>query len=812
VKKATTFALVVAALVATGAPPGSFATAGDDAPEAHVRPDAEKRPVLLAGAERQAVAISEWALVPAGLVHEYAGPAADPAQFRKYALVILADRSLQADGHTARSWSPQEIRTVEEYVRQGGCILFTGRVLGDICRGTDTSALPLIGAARFGGAPAGAAARILTRDKHYTETLEKESYTWVDAPYVLFGLNGGTALVGGSTDDKGPFAGMYVNNYGRGRVFYVGMDTARVARWAKDGAAYLEVLKRIAHSAGPLTVMEKKEELAARFRHDLVVWEEEQRADLGEGFAAAGKVRSLDFLFPRPGARLESVRVDMVRGEKERYPILVTPMKDAEITVEVVGSAPLKSTKIWRRTSDYHKLVPVTGRVRAKGLVTCEFWLRFSSEGSPPGEYTGSIKLSSGSSDAIRVPLVVKVWDIALPEKPSLRFSPYSGAVGFLNGLVGNPERDRRMVPQFEAYFANMKDAGFHGLNVYLHRYRFYEPARINGEEFWKLLEKDPAILKQENLPDIDFSYYDPYFAVPREKGLTEYIMLMGPASLFAPIERFSKLLGTELPPESAEYARYAVWLAREFREYLEGQGAKQLLAKHMDEISPDEIAEYNRVTSLFRRAGWKTYCTWTGKIPQTPKLIREVNANTDQWQIQLLSLDIFRTKVGRQPDLIDASDEVWFYGGGGKTYRWSYAAARAYGWYAGYYNVDGMGWWAYRMWNSRGEGVVFYDDGILYTTPALEGLADALDDAQLYLMLNRSKYPDLDRRKWDARICSFGLVGHDMGILPLTSKRYSYPGGGWDYWAFDKNTPTRLIRRARRELLVLLDESLHHR
>jgi len=70
VKKATTFALVVAALVATGAPPGSFATAGDDAPEAHVRPDAEKRPVLLAGAERQAVAISEWALVPAGLVHE----------------------------------------------------------------------------------------------------------------------------------------------------------------------------------------------------------------------------------------------------------------------------------------------------------------------------------------------------------------------------------------------------------------------------------------------------------------------------------------------------------------------------------------------------------------------------------------------------------------------------------------------------------------------------------------------------------------------------------------------------------------------
>jgi len=761
-----------------------------------------RRPVALAGTEAETLVFSTSVLVPAGLVHEHLGAAADPREFHRYALVILADRSLQTDGKTPRSWSAEEIEAVDEYVRGGGCLLLTGQVPFDLCGKRDISALAFLGAGGWGPPPSDAQVRVLTRDAPYTKSLDKETYTWANAPHVLLDLKSGTPLVGGG-EARGAFAGIHVNDYGKGKVFYVGMNTAEVARFAKDGEAYLTLLRNMAAAAAPLTVMEKKTELSRRFQTDVVVWEESQREDLGDGFATANWVPSLDFLFPLPGAKLDAIRLDLARDEKERFPVLVTTMKDARITIALSGDPVFEATQLFRRSADYHKLLPFKGRVQADKLVTCEFWLKFSSVGVAPGEYKGALNVSNESGQTYTVPIAMKVWNVALPDKPLLRFSPYSGAVGFINSLTGDPNADGAKLPQFDAYFADMKEAGFHGMEVYLHPYTFYVPVRINGEPFLTALKNNPDLLTRETLPKIDFSYYDPYFAIPRKYGMTEYIMLMGPANILRPIGSFAELLNREIREDSPEYERYALWLAREFREYLEAQGAKHLLAKHMDEISPEKLNEYKRVASLLQKAGWKAYCTWTGKIPQTPELIRQVNPNSDQWQIQLLSLDIFRTIVGREPDLIDRTDEIWFYGGGSNTYRYSYAAARAYGWYAGYYNVEGMGWWAYRMWHSRGEGVVFYDDGVVYTTPAREGLADALDDAQLYLMLNRKAYPDRDKREWDPEMYSFGLVGHDKGILPLTLKKYR---DLWDYRAFGAVSLDD-IRRARAQLLSLLEK-----
>lgn len=518
-------------------------------------------------------------------------------------------------------------------------------------------------------------------------------------------------------------------------------------------------------------------------------------------FISSGQVTpSLDGLSPQPGQEIRSIDLELARNEKESAYFLVSGLEDTELSVAVTGPDIFANTALFTRTGKVNVLIPLEGPLKLDKGRTEELWLRFSSDKTKPGVYQGAVEFKHAQSGKLlgRLPVTLRVWKVTMPARNIVHATGYSSGVGFINGLSGNPGRDEAYKKRLHAYLGNMAENRLDSLAISTNKFSIYKPVKVNGQPLLDVLTSDPQLVKADKLPPVDFSYYDSFFAIARKHGFKS-ISFMGPQALFnGPLG----CLGKDVTVDTPEGRRCACWLVGEWHRYLQKQGFKSIWAKEDDEIKPDEIASYNKICDIFQEGGWKTYTTWTGTIPKTPRLIRQVNRNAQQWQMQLLSLDIFRNLVGKQPQLIDRSDEVWFYGGGNGVYRFSYLYVRLYGWLAGYYDTDGFAWYVYCDWHEN-ETIAVLRDGVVFSSPALEGLRDAIEDAQLYAMLNRKRLPGADRRRWTPSKCSHGLVARGGDVsLPLEKLTY----GAYVFYGFRETTQDSL-RQAKAKLLHALEK-----
>jgi len=762
----------------------------------------ERKPVALAGASYgiyEKKAIVEGILKPNKIGYEDKGSWIEPAEFSRYSLVILATKVQKPDKEASSAWTAEDIRAIDAYLKSGGHLMIVQHALmepgGGWPKGLRSDKFPFFGAGRFGYLRKPIEGRVLDRDSPYTRFLDKDTYSWTTYNIAAFNLKTARPLVGAG---EGPnrSAGIFVNAVGDGKVFFIGMELFRRDKKDPDTKLYRRIVETMILSADPATLTDEQARRGDTLGKPFVVWQPTDEPKSDPAFRTF--VLPLADAWPEPGVKVPAIHLDLARAEKESCSLLVSASSDLELEITAKGPEIVRSAMMFRRTTDHNKLVPLQNSLQIGKGRTEEVWIRFSSHGIRPGEYTGAIEFAGQN-----VPVSVKVWNTVMPEKNLVRVQPYGGAVGFVNSLTGSETADEKRKAQFEAYFANMRENRIDTLELYFNRYTIWRPAKIDGRPIHAALKDNPSLLEGEDLPEIDLSYYDPYFAIAKKHGLGDYIVLHGSPALYSTqLEGLGKQLGRDLSAGTPEYRRLAVWLVTALRTYLERQGAKQLYAKVQDEIGPKAIPSYKASAELFQLAGWRPFTTWTGAIPQTPDLIRKVNPDAFQWQIQFLSLDIFRNLVNAEPALIDPTDEISYYGGGSKPYRFSYLHTRKMGWLAGYYNVEGFGFWTYRMWHSKGEGIVFYEDGKVYGTPALEGLRDAIEDAQLYAMLNRRRFKG-DKRTWTPTRFSYGLVGRTESLIPLVEKSYR---NKWNYYAIGALSD-EAIQTAKARLLEMLEK-----
>ena len=81
--------------------------------------------------------------------------------------------------------------------------------------------------------------------------------------------------------------------------------------------------------------------------------------------------------------------------------------------------------------------------------------------------------------------------------------------------------------------------------------------------------------------------------------------------------------------------------------------------------------------------------------------------------------------------------------------------------------------------------------------------LADAIEDAQLYVMLNRKTAGGDDKRSWTPTKFSYGLVGRESGLAPLVEKCYA---GLWNYYGIGA-TSLDAVLKGKARLLEMLEE-----
>jgi len=99
------------------------------------------------------------------------------------------------------------------------------------------------------------------------------------------------------------------------------------------------------------------------------------------------------------------------------------------------------------------------------------------------------------------------------------------------------------------------------------------------------------------------------------------------------------------------------------------------------------------------------------------------------------LRLVVRRASPGGKPLVrIDATDELWFYGGSSKPYRMAYSKTWVYPVLAAYHGFCGYGQWAFYHWNKT-ERIIWLDEETSGVTvsPAYCGYRDGWRDARLF-------------------------------------------------------------------------------
>jgi len=117
---------------------------------------------------------------------------------------------------------------------------------------------------------------------------------------------------------------------------------------------------------------------------------------------------------------------------------------------------------------------------------------------------------------------------------------------------------------------------------------------------------KDAAPIDLDHLPDLDFSYFDPWFEVARRQGVTRFEAHVENVGS----ERWQWALDTAFGKGRVQAgtpvaSRVSAWIFRELKGHAGRQGFHGFFAKISDEILPEDIRRTSsRPKSRARRVG----------------------------------------------------------------------------------------------------------------------------------------------------------------------------------------------------------------
>jgi hypothetical protein len=310
-----------------------------------------------------------------------------------------------------------------------------------------------------------------------------------------------------------------------------------------------------------------------------------------------------------------------------------------------------------------------------------KIWLDVKSDGRAAGDYEIPIELSVGESKAACT-LHLKVWPVDVNIPPPFHMRGYCG--GFPN-WTGGFEMTEKKLGRLEGILKTYAAAGGDVIDWNMVWYQVVRRAKLAGTEeiLAEVAKKSPERIDLENLPDLDFSYFDPWFEIARKHGVTRVETYM---SLPSNSQWQWRLLDSAVGKKRVKFNtpegnRVIVWFFDQMRRYFAAKGFTGLFCKVSDEISPEFIPAYRTAAVLAKKAGWRPFTTITGLIARTGKHINAMNPVCDLWQLSFGLKDDFLDRIGRAYALEKKTIEIkgkWGkYGNGGARGCW---AIRAFG------------------------------------------------------------------------------------------------------------------------------------
>lgn len=322
------------------------------------------------------------------------------------------------------------------------------------------------------------------------------------------------------------------------------------------------------------------------------------------------------------------------------------------------------------------ELLPIPGEaLRITSGSRESLWLRVDSSELAAGTHEAELTLRVGEA-TVGIPLRLRVWPVKVDVERPFHVRGYSGGFTVWSGEEVTEQNLRNL----EAILAKFTDLGGDVFDWAANWPQIIKNVRVaeTGELLRDVATNEPERLQIEDMPELDFSYYDPWFELCREYGVLEVQSQVMAADhpqigwkLLAPLYGADRI---EIGSPEAE--RIVVWFWGEMRRALEERGFTGFFGKVSDEISPEFIPSYIGTAKLVREAGWRPFTTVTGMIARTAEHINAMDPWCDQWQLGFGSKDTFVDLLTTRYEVIEETHELpndWVqYRNGGAKDTWS--------------------------------------------------------------------------------------------------------------------------------------------
>ena len=441
----------------------------------------------------------------------------------------------------------------------------------------------------------------------------------------------------------------------------------------------------------------------------------------------------------RAGHAISGLRFDLAPGLRESQMIGIWPLRDAtEVSVRAVHSPSADE-----RWLDDHVLVRIerpapmppnrgglTGSVyqlRPVGTFTptrdqeSRLWITLRGQDMAAGDYRFTLSIAANDAAPCDVPVHVKVWPVSLPQRRRvslemehcLALLPGCNYMDALDAL--NAPDAKRSMEAIDAYTRNLAEHGVDFAQFYPFTGNVWRFIRIKGTD--RTLAQainDPNFLDRDPLPDLDFSFFNPWLDTAFRNGLTRLATNGGAiANVPTPSEKLDRWFWSQA-------LRYV--LSRGYRP-------EDCFVKVWDEQPNDQIPALAAEMQRMKLAGWRTYSTYS-TLFRYPNLTRVVDAASDMYQFGGWPAREYEERLDAGD--ISPDSEMWVYYGWATAWR-SYQAMRAAGWEAAFSRLDGFHGHEYYRWTDLAcAAIVTIEDDRPVDSPAWEGMADGLADAQL--------------------------------------------------------------------------------
>lgn len=386
------------------------------------------------------------------------------------------------------------------------------------------------------------------------------------------------------------------------------------------------------------------------------------------------------------------IPLDLPRDDDRYLSITLNMLKDfsAPARVELPPAWRGQVEPFWETPGqDRRELLPLpAGPLTFQSGSRETLWLRVNGRGKEPGEHRIPIELRIGE---ISLPVEVRlhVWPVPLAPHRPFHVRGYCGGFAV---LTGGYEIDDQKLRRLDALLRAYAEMGGDVLDWTCNWGPILAKTKIAGTDqcVADVAKRAPQRLDLNRLPQLDFSYFDPWLKLCHRHGVTRFETYMSfpndsrlqGATLDAAVGKGRAILGT---PEAD---RVIVWLYRELHRYAQSKAFDGLFCKIADEISPEHIPPYIDAAKLARQAGWRPFTTITGMIARTAEDVRAMNPYCDQWQLGFGSKDAFLRLTQMKFELQDRQFELR-------------------GPWGPYHNGGAQEMWGMRVFGERGQAAV---------------------------------------------------------------------------------------------------------